>query len=356
MTNITAIGLDVHKRESQVCVRAADDEYYERRIPTTRAALTDCFGPLPPAPILLEASTDTGWVVRLLTTLGHDAIFADPNFAPMYSTRSKKIKTDKRDARALADACALGAYRRAHQTTLAQRHVRGELVVRELLVRTRAKYIVVAKALLQREGLKVSTSAAEHFASRLQTLLDTGTVPADLAAELTPLLHLFGPLQAEIDAAAHRLTAHAATDPRIRRLLTIPGIGPVTATAFVAVIDDVARFPTAHHLEAYLGLVPGENSSAERQRRGHITKTGNPRVRYLLVEAGWHILARRKQPPPGTEHLRAWALALAQRRGRTVAAVAVARRLAGICYALWRDETEYRPAAHASDGPATQAA
>ena len=143
----------------------------------------------------------------------------------------------------------------------------------------------------------------------------------------------------EIAAADERLAARVALDPVVERLMTVPGIGPVTAVAFVATLDDVGRFASAHQVEGFLGLVPTEYSSGEQQRRGRITKTGNVRVRWLLVEAAWRML-RSKDPQTGA--LRAWAERIAARRGRSIAAVALARRLAGILYAMWRDGADYR--------------
>lgn len=120
--------------------------------------------------------------------------------------------------------------------------------------------------------------------------------------------------------------------------MTAPGVGPVTALAFVAALDDVTRFGGAHQVESYLGLVPSEYSSGERQHRGRITKRGNARMRWLLVEAGWRILRSRRSE---CASLRAWAMQIAARRGKRIAVVALARRLSGILYAMWRDGTEY---------------
>jgi transposase len=114
----------------------------------------------------------------------------------------------------------------------------------------------------------------------------------------------------------------------------------VTATAFVATIDDVQRFSHAHQLEADLGLVPRENSSGDTQRRGPITKAGSRRMRWLLIQAAVSILRRR---PPEAEAFRIWALRIAARRGKPIAVVALARRLAGILYALLRDGTVFTP-------------
>ena len=109
------VGLDLHKRESQLAIKAPDGTITDRRIVTTRDRLSAVFGDRPHARILLEASTESEWVARHLESIGHEVIVADPNFAPMYATRSRRTKTDKRDARALMDACETWAYRPAHR-------------------------------------------------------------------------------------------------------------------------------------------------------------------------------------------------------------------------------------------------
>jgi transposase len=127
-------------------------------------------------------------------------------------------------------------------------------------------------------------------------------------------------------------------DPVVALLTTAPSIGGVTASAIVATVDDVTRFGSAHQFEAFIGLVPGERSSGEKRRVGRITKTGNARVRYLLVEAAWRIL---RAKDADTAALRAWAVRIAAQRGKRIAVVAVARRLAGILYAMWRDNRPF---------------
>ena len=120
----------------------------------------------------------------------------------------------------------------------------------------------------------------------------------------------------------------------------------------MATIDDVQRFQHAHQLEAYLGLVPRESSSGDTQRRGPITKAGSSRTRWLLIQAAVSILRRR---PPEAEALRTWALHIAARRGKPVAIVALARRLAGILYALLRDGTVFTPRRAPQPGAGTVA-
>lgn len=323
----------MHKRESQLAIKGEDGTLTERRIVTSRERFTAVLG-LRPARILLEASTESEWAARHLESLGHEVIVADPNYAPMYANRSRRTKTDKRDARTLMEACETGAYRPAHRLSEGRRHVRAELAVRDALVRTRTRYIGVAKALVRRDGLRVPTSATPWVPARISAL---DLSPA-LAAELAPLFTVYTPLNEQIAAADRRLAALATSDPIVALLRTAPGIGPVTASAFVATVDDITRFHSAHQLEAYLGLVPSERSSGEKRQLGRITKAGNGRVRWLLVEAAWHILRSRR---PETAALRTWTLPIAQRRGKRIAAVALARRLAGILCAMWRDGQPY---------------
>ena len=115
------------------------------------------------ARILVEASTEREWVTCHLEALGHEVIVADPNFAPTYATRDKKIKTDKRDARALCEACRLGAYRPTHRTSEHQRRIRALLLVRSNLVHTHSKYISLIGALARREGCRIATGGSDNF-------------------------------------------------------------------------------------------------------------------------------------------------------------------------------------------------
>src|SRR5688572_24393416 len=127
----------------------------------------------------------------------------------------------------------------------------------------------------------------------------------------------------------------------VRRLTTLPGIGPITASAYVAALDDAARFGGAAQVASYLGLVPREYSSGEQQRRGRVMRSAHPYVQALLVQAAWRI-SRSKDAR--TAALRTWAEGIARRRGKKIAMVALARRLARLLFAMWRDEVAYDPA------------
>jgi len=129
-------------------------------------------------------------------------------------------------------------------------------------------------------------------------------------------------------------------DRRLPRRMALSGRGPLTATTYAVTLDGAARFRDAKQVRSYLGLVPREHSSGEKQHRGRISKAGNSRARSLLVEAAWALL---RWKTPKTQGLHEWATRIAARRGRATAVVALARKLAGILFALWRDGTEFDP-------------
>ena len=328
------IGIDVHKVTSQVCIRTDTGTLVEERIATTRAGFAKHLGGRARARVLLEASTESEWVARCLEALGHEVIVADPNFAPMYATRSRKIKTDRRDARALCEACELGAYRAAHRSSDAARGRRAQIAVRAALVDSRTKYISVARALVRQEGCRVGSGSAGTFVTRVQAQ----ELPAQVRDRIAPLLTAIAGVTAQLTAIDKELTRVVRADVVAQRFGTAPGIGPVTALTFEAVVDDVARFGSAKEVRAYVGLVPRELSSGEQRLRGRITKAGHARLRTLLVEAAWSIL---RYEHAATRPLRAWALRIAARRGKRIAAVALARKLAGILYAMWRDGSDF---------------
>jgi transposase len=330
------IGIDLHKTSSQVCILSEDSELTERRIKSTRSSFDEVFADRPRALILVEASTESEWVANHLETLGHEVIVADPNFAPMYATRDKKIKTDKRDARALCEACRLGAYRPAHRTSERQRKIRAQLLIRSTLVRTRSKYISLIGSLARREGCRIATGGSNNFIARVEA----ANLPAHVMAAIAPLFESLRMLNRQIDEADALLEKIVKEDEVVKRLCTAPGVGPVTATTFAATIDDASRFGAAKQVRFYLGLVPREYSSGERQHRGRISKAGGSRARTLLVEAAWALLRWRTVKNAA---LYDWAMRIAARRGRARACVALARKLAGILYAMWRDGTEFDP-------------
>jgi len=334
---MTHVGIDLHKLESQICVIDESGEVRaETRVPTRRETLARALASWPGSQVLLEACNESEWVARHLERCGYTVVVADPNYTPMYGHRHTGYKTDRRDARALASASVQGLYRRAHRTSEPRRVVRAELVTRDALVRTRSRYISVIRARLRGEGWRVRSGKAESFVARVTEL----PLEPELGAQLQPLLQVMDLVNQKIAEADRVLERKAKAEPAAQHLQCMPQVGPITALAFVAALDDVRRFRNAHQVESYLGLVPRERSSGEHQVRGRITKTGDKRVRWLLVECAWGILRSEKA---SVQALRSWTDRIGTRRGRTIAAVALARRLAGILFAMWRDDVAYDP-------------
>lgn len=330
--------IDLHVRRSQIRILADDETVVlDRRVDTTRADFDRVFAGRPRLRILLESSTESEWVAQHLEALGHEVIVADPNYAPMYGSRSRKIKTDKRDVAALAIACRRGIYRAAHRASAAARTLRQTMRVRRQLVQMRSGLISLLRAVLRQDGVRLPSGAAERVLQRL----DQVAVPAAVTAVLEPLRAVLSQLTTTLATADQAAATRAATDPVAVRLMTAPGVGPILALTFQGIMDDPQRFGgDAGRASAFVGLVPSEDSSAERQHKGHITKTGPRDLRAVLVQASWTIW--RGRSATGAE-LRTWAQALAARRGRRIAIIALARRLTRVLYAMWRDQTEFTP-------------
>jgi transposase len=154
---------------------------------------------------------------------------------------------------------------------------------------------------------------------------------------IEPLLKQLDAINPEILTAEAKLAELCKSEPVVELLTTAPGVGPTIAASFVSVIDDAKRFRSPHHVESYLGLVPSEESSGGKRRIGAISKKGNSYLRSLLIEGAWVILQRVDRNDP----LRLWAEAVADRRGRKIAVIALARRLVGVLWAMWRDSKPY---------------
>lgn len=330
--------IDLHLRRSQIRILTEDETVVlDRRVDTTWAEFARIFGGRPRMRILLESSTESEWVAQHLESIGHEVIVADPNYAAMYGSRSRKVKTDKRDVAALAVACRRGIYRAAHRASAAARTLRQTMRVRQQLVQVRSGLISLLRAVLRQEGLRLPSGSAERVLQRLEQV----AVPAAVTAVLEPLRAVISHLTSTLATADEAVEARATADAVTQRLMTAPGVGPIVALTFQGVMDAPERFGgDAGRATAFVGLVPSEDSSAERQRKGHITKTGPGDLRALLVQASWVIW--RGRSAAGAD-LRTWAQALAARRGRRIAIIALARRLTRVLYAMWRDQTEFTP-------------
>ena len=158
---------------------------------------------------------------------------------------------------------------------------------------------------------------------------------------LAPVRRVIELLNTELTGADETFATHVVEDPVVRRLTTLPGIGPITASAYVAALDDAARFGRAAQVASYLGLVPRESSSVSSDGAGTCCAVRIRYVQAFLVQAAWRIV---RVKDPRTAALRSWADAIARRRGKKIAMVALARRLARMLFAMWRDEVAFDPA------------
>jgi len=335
------VGFDLGKRKSWVTIEDSDGKILvDKKVPTTREALAKIFGGIGPCTVLLEASTSSEWVARFLEGLSHTVLVADPNFGPMYAHADKHLKTDRRDAHALLFAVKVGAYRLTVRRSDEDMLIKTLLASRSTLVGNRVKLINRTRATLQRFGIVEESSAPEGYADSVRR--DCGS--DRLLAALEPSLRALDALTKEIFELDQVLEAEAGKNPIAVRLDRLPGVGRVTALAFVYALSDVKRFPSADAAAAYLGLVPSMNASGEREFRGGITKHGDCVARALLNNAALHIM---RSKDPSVRALHDWALALAQRRGgkkkggNSIARSALARRLARIMFAMWRDGTDF---------------
>jgi transposase len=211
------------------------------------------------------------------------------------------------------------------------RHV---LNTRAQMVGQRAELVTMLRGQWQAQGLAAPKCGAENFARRLRA----GGSEAVRAVHVQSALAVLDALGEQIKALDAQLRGLSEKEEAFERLITVPGVGLIVGLAFIAALDEAARFRNARQVGTYLGLVPRERTTGGRQQLGRITKAGNPMARWTLVQAA-HVMLGMKRC--ANDPLVVWAQQVAGRRGKRVAAVAVARRLAGILWAMWRDGTSY---------------
>jgi transposase len=244
-------------------------------------------------------------------------------------------KTDRNDARGIAQMMRAGLYRPVHVKTLRSQKLRTLLTHRKLL---QSKAIAIEndlRATLRNFGLKVGMVGAVQFEARIRELVEN--LP-DLTALVEPLLVVRRVLREQIAVLHRRVLAVARDDDVCRRLMTIPGVGPVVALTFRVTVDVPTRFRNSRAVGAVLGLTPCKHQSGESDRTGAISKCGDEMMRVMLYEAAQIMLLRSAK----CSWLKAWAIQIARRRGMKKAIVALARRLAVIMHRIWVDGTEFR--------------
>lgn len=327
------IAIDLGGRESQICVRSADGAVtQETRWPTRRLSefLTGREG----SRVIVETAAEAFAVADSALAAGHQVRVVPATLARTLGVGARGIKTDLRDARALSEVSTRIDLPSVHIPSSRSRELKSLCGSREILVEQRTKLVNHVRGWLRQHLVQLPPGYPAAFAKRARAKLCAmgEPVPAHIERVLTSIEQV----NQLVTEATKELHALAKEDPVCRRLMTVPGVGPVTSVRFVAALDMPERFRSAHAVESYLGLTPGEDSSSSRQRRTGLTKAGPPRVRWALVQACWCAIRTR----PGDPMVR-WALEVAHRRGRRIAVVALARKMAGVLFALWRDGTTY---------------
>ena len=327
------IGCDYHPSFQQIAfVNAATGEHGNLRVEHKSGEAERFYRSLAGQQVRvgMEATGGTRWFERLLTELGFELWVGDPG--RVRAAAARKAKTDKQDAELLLRLLWERRFPRIWVPTVEQRDRRQLVLHRHRLVQTRTRAKNQLQAIASNEGLYAQRRV---WSQAGQKELMSLTLPPWAAVRRQDWQELLGELNRRIAPLDRALKQEAEQRPEVRLLMTHPGVGPVTATAFVVTVGDPRRFQTSKQVAAYLGLVPLENSSGKKkQRLGHITKQGNSLMRGLLTEAA-HAAAK-KDPEWRRKYIR-----LAMKKNRPVAAVAVARCLAVRLWWMWKLGLDY---------------
>jgi transposase len=292
--------------------------------------------------VVMEACGPSGWINDLAVSLGHKTLVCSTN-EDAWKWSNVKRKTDKDDALKLARMAAMQELKAVHMPSEEHREFRSLVKYRKTLDYRINKMKCAIRAWFVNHGITIDSGEKAWNTGRVR--IDSFRKPlsecsanelwkAELDIELTQL----DALTVQLELIIKRLEAIGKTDPRIQRIRTIPGVGPRTAEILVACIDDPHRFENGRQVSAYFGLVPRQYQSGETDRNGRITKRGNPLARTILVECAWASL--RYNP---------WAKAIyervsgKQKTRKKKAAVALARKIAVLSWALLRDEKDWEP-------------
>jgi transposase len=327
------IAIDLGGKESQICVRSETQQILEEKRFSTRR-LGEYLAKQAASRVIVETSAEAFAVADLARAAGHDIRVVPATLARTLGVGARGIKTDRRDAQVLSEVSCKVDLRSVHIPTDKARLWRSICNARDSLVSSRTKLVNTVKSQLRCKLILTGTRSSPVLAEKVrETWRELG---GDVPEHVERLLVIIEALNAQIKQADRQVRQLAKSEELCRRLMTVPGVGPLTAVRFVATLDEASRFSTAHDVQSYLGLTPGENSSSTRVRRTRLTKAGPPQMRFLLVQAAWSAMRCAPNHP-----MVIWAQQIAERRGKQIASVALARKLAGILFALWRDGSTY---------------
>lgn len=331
------VGLDLGDRYSHYCVLNEEGAVIEEgRMQSTEIAFRRHFEGEPRYRIALECGTHSPWVSRLLKTLGHQVIVANPRKIPLLTASTSK--NDRNDAELLARCAAHDPklLSPVQHRSLERQQDLNLIQARATLVRARTMIVNALRGLVKSAGSRLPVCSPQSFPTRVPI-----SIPPALIAVAAPLLQQISLLNQQIHSMDEQIDKLAIKYPEIAVLRTTPGVGPVVAAAYVLTLDrsDAASNRSAG---AFLGLRPGQSQSGDSDPQRRISKTGDSYLRSLLVQSAQHILGR--FGPDSA--LRRWGLKLAAsggKRGKKRAIVAVARKLAVLLHSMWRSGQRFQP-------------
>jgi transposase len=329
-------GLDVSLEET--AIRVVDEEgriVKETRVASEPEALVAFFRGLGLAleRIGLEACSPSAWLYEGLAAAGPPAVCIETRRAKA-AMGAMPNKTDRNDARGIAQIMRTGWYRAVHVKSPACRSWRALLAARRLVLNKMRDVENGLRALLREAGLKLGRPARKELAARVRELTAGDPV---LSAVAEPLLAVVEVMSRELARLTKQILAVVRDEPVCRRLMGVPGVGPLTALAFRAAIDRPDRFRRSRDVGAHLGLTPKRYQSGETDVQGGISRCGDELARTALYEAAHSLLVRSRR----WSSLRAWGMQVAKRRGMARARVAVARKLAVVPHRVWADGAEF---------------
>lgn len=339
MEQVATIGLDIAKSVFQIHgVSANGDVVVRRRL--RRAGLAAFFAALPPCLVGLEACATSHHWARVLSDLGHDVRLMPAAYVKPYV---KRQKNDMTDAEAICEAVTRPTMRFVPVKSAEQQSVLSLHRARDLLVRQRTSLINALRAHLAEYGIAVAQGVAGR--KLLATLVEDeefDLIPPLARTALLPLVDQIRALETAAGDLEVAIRAWHRSNPTSRRLATIPGIGPITASALAASIADPSVFRSGRHLAAWLGLTPRENSTGGKQRLGHISKQGDPYLRRLLVVGATAVLRFTGSDRSPSSPLLIWAAQLKARKPYKVVALSLANKLARIAWAVMVSDDVFR--------------
>src|SRR3954451_25053181 len=330
-------GIDVSLKDSSVCVVDATGRILrEAKVASEPEALVAWFRGLglEVTRIGLEAGPLSQWLHAGLAEAGFEAVLLETRHVKA-ALSAMVVKTDRKDARGIAQLLRMGWYRPVHRKSTPAQEVRALLVGRKLLQGKLLAVELSTRGLLRGFGLKLGEVSKGRFAARIRELV---AGQATLERVIGPMLRAREALRSEYLALHRAVLAVVREDAVCRRLMTVPGVGALVAVTYSAAVDDPARFRRSRDVGAHFGLTPKKYQSGETDVTGGISKVGDAMVRAALYEAANVMLTRAGRFSP----LKRWAPEVAKRRGARRAKVALARKLATVLHRLWADGSEFR--------------